>query len=181
MPYGIPNFINFRTRAGMIFADKTMYIEHLEKCQPDYRYMFLRPRRFGKSAFLNMLCNYYDIHHADIFNDLFGPLYIGKNPTPWRNKHLVLKFDLSSIIVSGSRDKLETSFNTGINQTLQRFIKKYGKELGYPEVNNVLDTNSASASLRRVLVSFYIFFCYYNSLECTINVPSLHKATGRQI
>ncbi|CAG8813368.1 41151_t:CDS:2, partial [Gigaspora margarita] len=119
LPYGIPNFINFRTRAGMIFADKTMYIEHLEKCQPDYRYMFLRPRRFGKSAFLNMLCHYYDIHHADIFNDLF--------------------------------DKLETSFNTGINQTLRRFIKRYGKELGYPEVNNVLDTNNASASLRRVL------------------------------
>src|SRR5436853_6204258 len=102
----------------MIFADKTIYIEQLERHQEQFRYMFLRPRRFGKSAFLNMLCDYYDIHKADIFNDLFGPLYIGKNPTPWRNQHLVLKFDLSSIIVSGSRDKMEMSFNEVINSTL---------------------------------------------------------------
>src|SRR2546430_5071182 len=108
---GSTDFFSFRTNAGIIFADKTMYIEQLEKRQPGYRYMFLRPRRFGKSAFLNMLCDYYDIHKADIFNDLFGPLYIGKNPTPWRNKHLVLKFDLSSISVSGSRDELKASSN----------------------------------------------------------------------
>jgi hypothetical protein len=48
---------------GTIFADKTMYIEHLEKRQP--RYSFPRSRRFGKSAFLNMLCDYYDIHKAE--------------------------------------------------------------------------------------------------------------------
>src|SRR6185312_16396073 len=109
--------------------------------------MFLWPRRFGKSAFLNMLCDYYDIHKADIFNDLFGPLYIGKNPTPWQNQHLVLKFDLSSISVSGSREKMEASFNEVINRTLLRFIKKYEKELGYPEVKDILYTSNASTSL----------------------------------
>ncbi|CAG8687523.1 13703_t:CDS:2 [Funneliformis mosseae] len=149
--YGIPNFFSFCTNAGIIFADKTMYIEQLEKNQSNYRYMFLRPRRFGKSAFLNMLCNYYDIHKADIFNDLFGPLYIGKNPTSWRNQHLVLKFDLSSISVSGSRDRIEASFNKVINDTLQDFIEKYGTELGCPEVKNVLDTSNASASLMSIL------------------------------
>ena len=135
-----------------------MYIEHLEESQPDYRYMFLRPRRFGKSAFLDMLCDYYDIHKADIFNDLFGPLYIGKNPTFWHNQHLILKFDLLSISVSSSRDKMKDSFNKVINSTLQDFIEKYGKELGYPEVNNVLNTSDASASLMSVLVSFLYFF-----------------------
>lgn len=161
MPYGIPNFTDYRTICGTIFADKTIYIKHLEKRQPTYRYMFLRPRRFGKSAFLNMLCNYYDIHKADIFDDLFGPLYIGKNPTPWRNQHLVLKFDLSSISVSGSRDEMKASFNMVINGVLQDFIKKYGKELGYPEVNNVLYTSNASVSLGNVLVSFFFVILYY--------------------
>jgi hypothetical protein len=135
-----------------------MYIEQLEKTQTHYRYVFLRPRRFGKSAFLNMLCEYYDIHRADVFKDLFGPLYIGKNPTSWRNQHLVLKFDLSSISVSGSREKMEASFNEVINCILWKFIKKYAKNLGCPKVNNVLDTN-ASVSLTNVLVSFlYIAF-----------------------
>jgi hypothetical protein len=157
LPHGIPNFTNFRVGAGMIFADKTMYIERLEKHQPDYRNILLRPHCFGKSAFLNMLCDYYDIHKADIFNDLFGPLYIGNNPTPWRNKHLVLKFDLSSISVSGSRDEMKASFNKVINNTLQNFIERYGKELGYPEVSNVLNISNASASLRSVLVSFLYF------------------------
>lgn len=106
LPCGIPNFTDFRSTAGTVFADKTMYIEQLEKSQPEYRYMFLRPHQFGKSAFLNMLCEYYDIHTADVFEDLFGPLSIGKNPTPWRNQHLVLKFDLSSINVASSLEKL---------------------------------------------------------------------------
>src|SRR6266496_1606345 len=101
-----------------------------------------------------MLCNYYDIHKANIFNDLFGPLYIGKNPTPWHNQHLVLKFDLSSISMSGSRDRMEASFNEVINCTLLKFLKKYKKELGYPEVNNMLYTSSAFTSMIFVLVSF---------------------------
>ncbi|GES78803.1 hypothetical protein RCL_jg21688.t1 [Rhizophagus clarus] len=69
LPYGISNFINFCTRTGMIFA-----------------------------SFLNIPCDYYDTHEANIFNDLFSPLYISNNPTPWCNQHLVLKFDLSSMI-----------------------------------------------------------------------------------
>ena len=48
--------------------------------------------------------------------------------------------------------------NKVINDTLQDFIKKYGKKLEYLEVNNVLDTSDASASLRSVLVSFLYFF-----------------------
>ena len=56
LPYGISNFYNFRISEGMLFADKTVYIERLEQPQSDFRYMFLRPHHFGKSAFLGMLC-----------------------------------------------------------------------------------------------------------------------------
>lgn len=43
--------------------------------------IFIRPRRFGKSLFISMLENYYDINKKDKFEELFGDLYIGKNPT----------------------------------------------------------------------------------------------------
>ena len=140
--------------SGTIFADKTPYIKQLEEKQPNYRYMFLRPRRFGKSAFLNMLCDYYDIHNAGIFGDLFGPLYIGKNPTDWRNKHLVLKFDLSPISVSGSIDEMKASFNMVINDVLANFVVKYNKELHDPGVDNVIDPSNASRSMIRIFVCF---------------------------
>ncbi|RUS27825.1 hypothetical protein BC938DRAFT_482686, partial [Jimgerdemannia flammicorona] len=148
LPYGIPSFYSFRTREGMIFADKTIYIEHLERYQEDFRYTFLRPRRFGKSAFLNMLCAYYDIHTADHFNDLFGPLYIGKHPTPWHNQHLVLKFDLSSISVSGPIAETKASFLDEINDTLKRFVVKYKNELGNPQIDQVINAHNAAASLK---------------------------------
>ena len=162
----------------MIFADKTIYIEQLEKFQEDFRYTFLRPRRFGKSAFLNMLCAYYDIHTADHFNDLFGPLYIGKHPTPWRNKHLVLKFDLSSIAVSDSVDAMKESFNNEINGVLLEFIEKYSRELGHPEAGNLIKTNDPTRSLKDVLVSI-IFVCYMNT--CLIINMLFYEEIGRKI
>ncbi|KAF9086616.1 hypothetical protein BGX27_003151, partial [Mortierella sp. AM989] len=113
LPLNLPNFKEWRALAGTIFADKTPYIEELER-ETHYRYIFLRPRRFGKSAFLNMLCAYYDIHNAGIFDELFGPLYVGKNSTLSKNTHLVLKFDLSSIDIR-SIDKMEATFNKYTN------------------------------------------------------------------
>ncbi|KAF9979957.1 hypothetical protein BGZ65_005752 [Modicella reniformis] len=151
LPRDLPSFLNWRAMAGTIFADKTPYIEALETWARSYRVVFLRPRRFGKSAFLNMLCAYYDLHNAGIFNDLFGPLFIGKNPTPSRNKPLVLKFELSSIDISRSFDEMVINFSKVINLVLKDFLTKYCEELGYPHVESTIDTSSASSSLQRVL------------------------------
>ena len=139
----------------MLFADKTIYIKHLEGSQGKFRYTFLRPRRFGKSAFLGMLCQYYDIHNAEHFNDLFGPLYIGKHPTQWHNKHLVLKFDLSSIDISGLVDQMKMSFNDKINGVLQTFLEKYKQELEYPEIDKLILADYAAGSLENILVSCF--------------------------
>ncbi|KAI8345922.1 hypothetical protein B0O80DRAFT_471260 [Mortierella sp. GBAus27b] len=136
--------------AGTIFADKTPFIEALEEESPNYRFLFLRPRRFGKSAFLDMLTEYYDIHSADIFEDLFGPLYIGSKPTPSKNQLLVLKFDLSSVDISHSKANLEASFNVVINDVLREFLRKYWMELDSPQEEEIIDA-SASASLSRVM------------------------------
>src|SRR5947208_4087086 len=112
--------------------------------------MFLRPSRWGKSAFLDMLCDYYDLHKANIFNDLFGPLCVGKHPTPWRNKHLVLRFDLSAIT---AKRNWESRSNGVINDVLEFFVEKYAKELGFPKIRDLVRSYDASSSLNRVLVS----------------------------
>ena len=73
IPYAVADFAEMRER-GFYYVDKTNYIPGLE----DYNApIFLRPRRFGKSLFLNMLGLYYDINKKDKFEESFGELYIG--------------------------------------------------------------------------------------------------------
>ncbi len=75
IPYGVSNFESIKTE-NYIYIDKTKYIEILEKLPPFQ--FFIRPRRFGKSLFLSILENYYDINNKGKFNKLFGDLYICK-------------------------------------------------------------------------------------------------------
>ena len=78
VPYGESDFKKI-IKEDYLFVDKSKYIETLEN-DASYQF-FIRPRRFGKSLFLSMLSNYYDINNKDEFEELFGNLYIGKNPT----------------------------------------------------------------------------------------------------
>lgn len=96
IPYGISNFETI-IEDNYLYVDKTKYIEMLEDYAP-YQF-FIRPRRFGKSLFISMLENYYDINKKDKFNDLFDNLYIVKNPTKQRNKYLVWKISFAGITI----------------------------------------------------------------------------------
>jgi hypothetical protein len=89
------HFSNFSKDPGAIVVDKTHFIPLLEA--NNFQYMFLRPRRWGKSTFLNMLASYYDLKMKDSFDEVFGKLYIGKAPTESRNAHLILVFHSSTI------------------------------------------------------------------------------------
>ena len=60
-----------------MFVDKTQYIAELEQ-QPSFQF-FIRPRRFGKTLWLSVLENYYDVNKADKFSALFGDLAIGRH------------------------------------------------------------------------------------------------------
>lgn len=94
IPYGLTDFERI-IRENYYYVDKTQYIAKVED-QASY-FFIVRPRRFGKSLFLNMLANYYDINKKDRFEEIFGGLYIGKHPTPARNKYMVLKLNFSSV------------------------------------------------------------------------------------
>ena len=68
IPYGISDFKQVR-QENKYLVDKTMYFERMERAG---NFLFLvRPRRFGKSLFLNMLEAYYDINEKDNFQELF--------------------------------------------------------------------------------------------------------------
>ena len=69
--------------------DRTDQIPFLEEAGKQL--LFLRPRRFGKSLLLSMLANYYDLNQADRFEQLFGDLAIGRNPTAGHNRYFVLE------------------------------------------------------------------------------------------
>ena len=60
--------------------------------------------------------------------------------------------------VSCSIDGMEESFNDRTNGVLVDFIEKYSKELGHPEVGNLIKTNNPTQSLIDVLVSTVLSF-----------------------
>jgi hypothetical protein len=121
LPYGNTNFESIRT-GNYAYIDKTRYIELLED---DNSYIFfVRPRKFGKSLFLSMLSNYYDINQADKFEQLFGDLYIGKHPTPKHNSYLVLNFDFSGLDTLDEKS-FDISFSARVHDSVLDFLKRY--------------------------------------------------------
>ena len=131
IPYGIQNFVQVITQ-NYYYVDKTMYIPKLEDSHNNL--FCIRPRRFGKSVLLSMLHAYYDCRTKDKFQEWFGDLWIGKNPTPLQGRYQILHLDFSQ--VGGTIENLEEKFNfyllfnlmdsyaTILNFTLRRFRGK---------------------------------------------------------
>jgi len=127
IPYGESSFKKIREN-NMYYVDKTMYIEKLE-LMPEYLF-FIRPRRFGKSLFINMLGRYYDIKEKENFNKLFENLYVNTNKTPYASKYLVLEFDFSSLISDMGKERLVDSFDNIVATRVEVFLKKYQYLIG---------------------------------------------------
>lgn len=145
IPYGVADFESVINR-GLYYVDKTMFLPELER-QPDTQ-IFIRPRRFGKSLFINMMKAYYDKANAGRFDKLFGNLWIGKHPTPLRNKYQVMYFDYSR--AGGSYEKLEEYFNDYSCGRLDTFIERYRDDYPQTTVEKVLRSNSAREKLNLI-------------------------------
>ena len=94
IPYGMQNFEDV-IREDCFYVDKTPFIEDIE--ESNKYFFFIRPRRFGKSLTLSMLECYYDINKKDKFEEIFGKLYIGENPTPEHNKYLIIHLNFAEV------------------------------------------------------------------------------------
>ena len=127
IPYTISNFETI-IKENYYFVDKTKYIEELEKIKTP---IFLRPRRFGKTLFTEILRYYYDFKYKSRFRELFGNLYIGKNPTPKHNTYYYLKLNFSGMSAWAEDNKnfIKKQFDSGIMITLNSFLRYYQKEL----------------------------------------------------
>lgn len=142
IPYGI---FDFQTLIldNYYYVDKTNYLPLIEE-RPNYLFL-LRPRRFGKSVFINMMAAYYDVSMKDQFKTLFGNLWIGSHPTKCANAYQVLRFDFSR--AGGSIDNLESKFNSYCCNVLNRFINKYASFYDEFTVKSVLESTSAEDKL----------------------------------
>jgi len=121
LPYGISDFK--RVVSERYYIDKTHFIPKLEN-YGDYLYL-IRPRRFGKSLFLNMLDFYYNVKYENEF-DLLKGLYIHSNPTKEKNSYYILKFDFSAVSTIGDVDK---NFNDYCNRKIKKFIRDYNLDI----------------------------------------------------
>ncbi len=93
------------------------------------KFFFIRPRRFGKSLWISVLMDYYDLNRKEKFDSLFEGLYIQKNPTPLRNSYLILKFDFSGLTTI-SLDALRNDFNFRVRGSVEEVFRANESLLG---------------------------------------------------
>ena len=86
IPYGLSDFKRV-LEENYYYIDKSMFIPLIEE-YGNFLYL-IRPRRFGKSLFLNMLDFYYNkIYEKDF--ELFKGCYIYDKPTKLKNSFCVI-------------------------------------------------------------------------------------------
>ncbi|MCP4115828.1 MAG: AAA family ATPase, partial [Desulfobacteraceae bacterium] len=94
LPYGIADFPSLR-RDGHVYIDRTAHIATFEELGRSI--LFVRPRRFGKSLWLQTLSAYYDLGRKDQHEELFGDLAAGREPSPLAHRFFILKWNFSVI------------------------------------------------------------------------------------
>ena len=146
VPYGRVDLKSVR-EDGMLYIDKTMYLEKLEQ---NNILIYTRPRRFGKSMLTSMLAYYYSINEKENFEKIFKGLYVYDNPTPYKNKYYVLQFSFSGIETGSevSIEEMNRQFSELIYVGIENCITRY--KFGI-EINK---NNNAAGILREFLMKF---------------------------
>lgn len=143
IPYGLTDFERIR-RENYYYIDKTRFIRKAEEAG---NFLFLlRPRRFGKSLFANMLAAYYDVNMAHRYDDIFRGLDIYAHPTKERNKYMVLKFNFSA--VDPDPEKMEASFNTVVLHDIRDCAIRYKELLPVDAINVISGIGDCGEALR---------------------------------
>ncbi len=170
IPYGISDYARI-IKENFYYVDKTRFIDQIEMAPP---FLFLiRPRRFGKSLWLNLMKTYYDVLEGSMFDFYFGETYIGKHPTDERNSYLILSFNFSG--VNPALDKLEKSFEDHCSICFDAFNDNYRHLLGeeyreiYPKEQPAESKIEFIASYcKKKNLSIYLFIDEYDNFTNTI-------------
>ena len=129
-PYGSANFNSFN-EDKVAFVDKTNFIEVIDKLDTKYP-ILLRPRRFGKTTFVQMLDYFYDISKKDQYDEVFRGTKIHEMNLPSHNTYHVLNLEFSEIYGNTSAQLVE-GFTSNIIDSIADFLDRY------PEVNFEVD------------------------------------------
>ena len=179
-PYGISDFRSI-IREDYFYCDRTDKILLLENTKSQ---LFIRPRRFGKSLVLSMLENYYDVAKKDEFEEIFGDLKIGKNPTDLRNSYFILKFDFSCVDSTGSAEDVKKALFNHINVRINGFYKFYnykGFEIPDIEINRedaLYSIDSLIAAVRMTPYPVYLLIDEYDNFANTM-MMGVQRSEGR--
>ena len=122
-PYGQVAYETFRARR-LAFADKSGIIGFLDDEGMTPYPVLLRPRRFGKSTFVQMLKCFYDLSYKDRYDEIFSTKKIYAENLASHNTYHVIDFDFSGI--SGyERDTLIDSFIIAVDLGIADFKERY--------------------------------------------------------
>lgn len=135
-----------------------------------FRYLLLRPPRFGKSVFLSILKEYYDIHGADQFPQYFGSLAVATNPDsiPTHNQHLCLSFRLPDVYICSDIRQISSHLRVNVWSALSIFIYKYAAELQLSDPSTFLQ-REVGDMLAQVFVSAWIRFYLFSANDHICN------------
>ena len=170
IPYGISDYARIK-KENFYYVDKTSFIEQVELAPP---FLFLiRPRRFGKSLWLNMMMTYYDILEAANFEVNFGQTYIGQHPTDERNSYLILNFNFSG--VNPDLNEVKLSFEKHCNKSFDNFNSAYRLLLGEEYIANYPKDDLAESKIEYIVngcqkknLPIYLFIDEYDNFTNTI-------------
>jgi Predicted AAA-ATPase/PD-(D/E)XK nuclease superfamily len=163
IPYGESDFTKVIKR-GYFYQDRTAFIHDLENA-PAFL-IYLRPRRFGKSLFVSMLEHYYALEHQDEFQELFGHLAIGKNPTPFANQYMVLSFEFTGIQTNTPINTME-GFLESVRDSVGLFLNQYD-HIFPPDIHAAIVEKKHANLIMKAL------FFHYKRLNKAKNLPKIY-------
>ena len=107
LPIGRDNFKDIMDN-DLYYVDKTNIIEEI-LYNKNYVSLFPRPRRFGKSLFISMIDNFFNIEYKDINKNLFDGLKISKSEYYSRlSSNPVIKLDFKNLKQDNYEDMYES-------------------------------------------------------------------------
>ena len=138
-PYGKVSYEDFRSR-NRAFVDKSLMIKYLDSDSMSDYPVLLRPRRFGKSTFVQMLKCFYDISYADRYEELFSGTEIYEENLPTHNAYHVINFDFSSVDGKTEED-LVSGFFSAVTVGIDDFKLRYpGFKFDYSNIKETTPT-----------------------------------------
>lgn len=182
IPYGMQNFEDVMKR-DCYYVDKTPFIEDIE--DSNMYFFYIRPRRFGKTLTLSMLENYYDINKKEHFEEIFGKLYIGQNPTPEHNTYLVLHLNFAEIV--GGLDDYQEGMDDYCSIRFNLFVDLYAhllpedtKEGLKQQKNAVSQLSYLYGQCQKIGQRIYLFIDEYDHFTNQILANQAHEGKYRQ-